>query len=123
MAEISLVRGKSADPKRFEQFKTDLPLLLKVLTQEELAKGMGIKRSNINKYIKGSLPITRGFLNKFYHAWGHRIEEEAAKMRHEDQLYPQISKKEEPSLTAILTILQRIEKKIDAQSGQPPEEN
>jgi transcriptional regulator with XRE-family HTH domain len=123
MGEISPIPGKSADPKRFELFKIDLRLLLSVMTQEELAKGMGVTRSNINKYVKGGLPITKSILNKFYAAWQERIKAENAKMRHEEQLYPPPDQKKDTTLTQILTILQRIEKKIDDQTSLPPKGN
>lgn len=123
MGKISATPAKGMDPTLFRQFKADLELILNWITQEELGNQMGIKRSNINRYIKGNLPITKGFLKKFYDAWGDMINEKSTRLRESLPLYPPPDKEKEHSLTEIVTILLRIETKIDRQAGQPDGKN
>jgi hypothetical protein len=99
MEELSPVPTKDIDPNRFKQLVADLKAVLPWVTQETLGNAMGIKRSDINRYLIGRLPITKNFLNKFYESWGDRL--------------PPPEKNREPSLTEIMTVLQRIESKID----------
>ena len=119
MGEISPVPAKGLNPVRFDRFKSELDLLLGAITQEELGEGMGIKRSNINGYIKGTLKITKGFLKKFYAAWEERIAEERVKVKSADSDYDQQTEKKEPTMSELLTVLLRIEQKLDKQMGPP----
>ena len=121
MGEISPTSAKSVDPKLFKQFRLDLELLLNWETQEALGNEMGISRSNFNRYIKGSLPVTKGFLKKFYEAWGNQINEKSSHLREDP--YPQKAGTPEPTLADVITILQRIESKIDLRVGPPDKEN
>jgi transcriptional regulator with XRE-family HTH domain len=123
MAEIFPAAAKNIDPNQFELFKSDLALLLKVITQDELGKRMGINKSNVNKYVRGNLPITRSFLEKFYAVWGNRINEENSHVIQESPIYSPPENKAYPSLRDIMTILQRIEQKLDRQAGQPDDKN
>ena len=123
MGEISPTSAKGMDPTLFKRFKADLELILNWTTQEELGNQMGIKRSNINRYVKGNLPITKGFLKKFYDAWGDTINEKTSRLREVSPHYNPPDQKKEPSLTEIMTILLRIEVKIDRQTGQPDDKN
>jgi len=126
MGEISPVPAKGINPIRFEHFKDDLEFLLGLITQEELGEAMGIKRSNINGYIKGQLKITKGFLKKFNTAWAERIAEERAKVRAADSEYTPQNEKKGPTMADLLTVLLRIEQKLDkhtGQDGQPDDKN
>lgn len=114
MGEINPISAKGIDPKLFKQFRDDLELVLTWETQENIGSRMGILRSNINRYIKGYLPVTKGFLKKFYAAWGDKLNEN--RVAEDPSL--QIQDKQERTLLEIFTILQRIESKIDRQSGQ-----
>ena len=123
MGEISPVRGKNVEPERFAQFRIDLGLLLESMTQEELGKGMGVERSNINKYIKGTHPITKGFISKFYKAWSYQLNLERPRPEVDGPEDSPAAQVKEPTLADVMTILQRIERKIDRQAGPPNEEN
>jgi transcriptional regulator with XRE-family HTH domain len=119
MGDVSPIPAKNIDPKRFDSFKSDLALLLNLVTQDELGKRMGVSRSNVNKYVRGNLPVTSVFFDKFYAVWGNRIKEEKDKIRLASSIYPPSHQAEEPSMRDIMTILQRIETKIDRQADQP----
>jgi transcriptional regulator with XRE-family HTH domain len=121
MGEISPIAAKNIEPEQFDLFKSDLASLLRLVTQDELGKRMGINKSNVNKYVRGHLPVTRTFLKKFYAVWGNRIK--AGDNQQEMSAYPFPYGVKEPSMRDIMTILQRLEKKIDAQAYQPPKEN
>jgi hypothetical protein len=123
MGEISPIPAKGVNPIRFEQFKSDLELLLGLITQEELGEAMHVKRSNMNRYIKGTLKITKGFLKKFYAAWEERITEERDKVKSTNSEYTLQNEKKGPTMSDLLTILLRIETKIDRQAGQPDGKN
>jgi hypothetical protein len=116
MGVTSPISAKGIDPKLFKQFKADLEVILNWVTQEELGKHMRVQRSNINRYIKGNLPITKGFLKRFYTSWGDVVNEKSAQLREESPSYPTQGQKQEPTLTEILAILIRIESKIDSQT-------
>jgi len=47
-----------------DQFKADRELL--PYRDNEIAKSIGMDRSNFSSYYNGKLPITRAFLRKFY---------------------------------------------------------
>jgi len=47
-----------------DQFKADRELL--PYRDSEIAKSMGMDRSNFSSYYNGKLPITRAFLRRFY---------------------------------------------------------
>lgn len=121
MGDISPISAKGIDPKLFKQFLGDLELILNWETQETLGNRMGIKKSNFNRYIKGFLPITRGFLKKFYEAWGEQINEKSDHLRQGS--YFQALGIEEPTLADVMAILRRIESKIDRQARPSDQEN
>lgn len=121
MGEISPISAKNVDPKLFRQFKADLELILNWETQEALGNEMGIKKTNFNRYVRGYLPVTKGFLKKFYEAWGASVNEKTNHLR-EDR-YLQTAGTLEPTLADVMAILQRIESKIDRQAGPPDKEN
>lgn len=121
MGEISPIAAKNIDPKLFRQFKADLELILNWETQEALGSEMGIKKTNFNRYVRGYLPVTKGFLKKFYEAWGELINEKSNHLRGDP--YPQPVGAQEPTLADVMAILRRIENKIDRQAGPPGKEN
>ena len=73
MVNINVIAARGVDSKRLELFKLHLTALLSLFTQAEVGSRMGVNRSNINRYIRGTLPITKGFLMKFYTAWQDSI--------------------------------------------------
>jgi transcriptional regulator with XRE-family HTH domain len=136
MGELSPIPNKYIDPAQFEQFKADLTLLLKRFTQEELGNAMGMARSNFNGYVKGSHPITKRFLKIFYGSLQDWIDQEKARHpRYDPPTVPPHdptnaptddfppNEVKEPSLTDILTILLRIESKIDQRMGGVDKKN
>ena len=123
MGDVSPIPAKNIDPSRFDSFKSDLALLLTLITQDELGKRMGVSRSNVNKYIRGNIRVTSGFFDKFYAVWGNWIKAEKDKIRLASTIYPPSHQAEEPSMRDIMTVLQRIETKIDRQAGQPDDKN
>jgi len=83
----------------------------------------GMVRQNINKYIKGTAPVTKAFITKFYKAWSYRISMERTNLELNIPEESSVSQVKEPTLADVMTILQRIESKIDRQAGQSDEKN
>jgi len=59
---------------KLKQFKLDVALLIaEGHTQTSIAKKMGWKKGNFNRYHNNPELITENFLTKFYNAWGMEI--------------------------------------------------
>jgi len=64
--------GQRVNSETILKFHTDRNLL--PITDAEIARSMGMDRSNYSSYVNGHLPITLFFLRKFYSAWGDKID-------------------------------------------------
>lgn len=124
--DIAPIPGKHITPEHVAQLKADLELLFPLFTQEVLGKRMGLHKSNFNKYVKGSLRITRTFLKNFYAAWGDILRDERTNQKtlHDAnspiQTYYPARPKKEIGLADIIAILERIEEKIDHLGPREP---
>jgi len=64
--------AQRADGESLGKFLRDRELL--PYNDAEIARRMGMDRSNFSSYINGHLPITRSFLRRFYSVVGPEVE-------------------------------------------------
>jgi len=81
--------SQRATPDEINTFVRDRDLLL--MTDAEIARRMGLDRSNFSSYVTGRFPITRRFLRRFYGVFGREIN--AAKGFGNPLLWETISRK------------------------------
>ena len=64
--------AQRADGESLSRFLQDRELL--PYNDAEIARGMGMDRSNFSSYVNGHLPITKSFLRRFYSAFGEELQ-------------------------------------------------
>jgi transcriptional regulator with XRE-family HTH domain len=71
--------AQRADGESLSKFLRDRELL--PYNDAEIARRMGMDRSNFSSYVNGHLPITRSFLRRFYSVLGQEVEVMQARRR------------------------------------------
>jgi transcriptional regulator with XRE-family HTH domain len=104
--------AQRADGEILGRFLQDRELL--PYRDADIARRMGMDRSNYSSYVNGHLPITKGFLRRFYGVFGeeiHVLQEKARLMKKEriqSSEYNELSKRMDALESTIKWILQEV---------------
>jgi hypothetical protein len=112
MLEISPIAAEDVDNDRFERFKTDLILLFTLMNQSAICKKMKMGAGNFGKYRSGERPVTKAFINKFYHSFQQDLAELKIKpYLPGEELLGTVTQEDEKN---VYNLLQKIDQKLSS---------